>query len=342
MDEVTVLELFSGIGGMHSAIDIVNKYLPVKLKVIGAIDINTVANEVYRHNFPHSPCLQKNITGLTPEYLRKLGPDMVTMSPPCQPHTRQGKQLDRQDPRSSPLEHLMEVLPKVDSIKFLLLENVCGFEKSASRELVVSTLKEAGFNYQEFLLCPRLLGIPNSRLRYYLLAKRSDSWSFEPQKEIIQNFDMFTDSLSKMNLDSDVKILSDYLEVEDAAESIVPDTVLSKHATVLDIVRPDSRVSCCFTSGYYRYCEGTGSVIQSSGDKSDLDKAYADFEEKKEPTCLSSLKLRYFIPQEIAKILGFQSSFTFPDSVTVKQRYKVLGNSINVTVVSLLIFNLLS
>ena len=70
MDEVTVLELFSGIGGMHSAMDIVNQYLPVKLKVIGAIDINTVANEVYRHNFPQSPCLQKNITGLTPEYLR--------------------------------------------------------------------------------------------------------------------------------------------------------------------------------------------------------------------------------------------------------------------------------
>ena len=70
MDEIRVLELFSGIGGMHSAMDIANKYLPFKLKVIGAIDINTVANEVYSHNFPESPCLQKNITGLTPEYLR--------------------------------------------------------------------------------------------------------------------------------------------------------------------------------------------------------------------------------------------------------------------------------
>ena len=92
----------------------------------------------------------------------------------------------------------------------------------------------------------------------------------------------------------------------------------------------------------FRYCEGTGSVIQASGDKNDLDKAFAEFEMEKDVTCLSSLKLRYFTPQEIAKLLGFPSEFTFPDNVTVKQKYKVLGNSINVTVVSLMVFNLLS
>ena len=60
----------------------------------------------------------------------------------------------------------MEVLPKIECIKYLLLENVFGFEKSGSRDLVVSTLKAADFHFQEFLLCPRLLGIPNSRLRF--------------------------------------------------------------------------------------------------------------------------------------------------------------------------------
>ena len=96
MTKLRVLELFSGVGGMHSACDVVSDVTNTEMSVIGAVDINTVSNEVYRHNHPSTPCLQRNITGLTPQYLRSLSPDLILMSPPCQPHTRQGKQLDRQ------------------------------------------------------------------------------------------------------------------------------------------------------------------------------------------------------------------------------------------------------
>ena len=96
MTKLRVLELFSGVGGMHSACDVVSDVTETEMSVLGAVDINTVSNEVYRHNHPSTPCLQRNITGLTPDYLRSLSPDLILMSPPCQPHTRQGKQLDRQ------------------------------------------------------------------------------------------------------------------------------------------------------------------------------------------------------------------------------------------------------
>ena len=45
----------------------------------------------------------------------------------------------------------MSVLPRLSSLKFLLLENVCGFEKSSARDLVLTSLTEAGFSVQEFL-----------------------------------------------------------------------------------------------------------------------------------------------------------------------------------------------
>ena len=64
--------------------------------MIGAVDINTVSNAVYRHNHPDTACLQRNITGLSLAQLEVMSPEVVLMSPPCQPHTRQGKQLDRQ------------------------------------------------------------------------------------------------------------------------------------------------------------------------------------------------------------------------------------------------------
>ena len=43
-----VLELFSGIGGMHFAL----KRACSNYQVVAAVDISEVANKVYRHNFP--------------------------------------------------------------------------------------------------------------------------------------------------------------------------------------------------------------------------------------------------------------------------------------------------
>ena len=70
--KMKVLELFSGIGGMHFAAEIANKSLPseCQLSVVAAMDINTVSNDVYRLNHPGTLCSQRNITGLTTEYLR--------------------------------------------------------------------------------------------------------------------------------------------------------------------------------------------------------------------------------------------------------------------------------
>ena len=49
--ELRVLELFSGIGGMHYALK--TACPGDRSEVLAAVDISEVANEVYRHNFPH-------------------------------------------------------------------------------------------------------------------------------------------------------------------------------------------------------------------------------------------------------------------------------------------------
>jgi len=252
-----------------------------------------------------------------------------------------------QDPRSSPLHHLMVILPEVPSIKYLLLENVCGFEKSKARDMVLNSLKKAGFEIQEFLVCPRQLGIPNSRLRYYLLAKRGVGleWGFQraAEGELITNFGCLNLELKDTRIcTSDPRSIVEYLESDkEVIDNVeVPEDVLAKRNKILDIVRKDSFVSCCFTSGYYRYCEGTGSVLQGEGRKEDMDRVYSKLESEGVEV-LRELKLRYFTPREVANLLGFPSNFSFPDNVTLRQQYKALGNSLNVTVVGLLIFNLL-
>ena len=103
MPDLRVLELFSGVGGMHRAAEVASEHLAgTNLTVIGAVDINTVSNDIYKHNHPTTNHMQRNITGMTVSQVTKLSPDLVLMSPPCQPHTRQGKQLDTEASRTIP------------------------------------------------------------------------------------------------------------------------------------------------------------------------------------------------------------------------------------------------
>lgn len=150
------------------------------------MDINTVANEVYKHNFPKTNLINKNIQSLTPKKINKLDVNTILMSPPCQPFTRNGKYLDDNDPRTNSFLYLIGILDQLDNIDYILMENVKGFESSIVRNLFINKLEECKFIYQEFLLCPSTVGVPNSRLRYYCTARRKHlTWPFKRKDEIV-------------------------------------------------------------------------------------------------------------------------------------------------------------
>nr|XP_005282502.1 tRNA (cytosine(38)-C(5))-methyltransferase isoform X5 [Chrysemys picta bellii]XP_042712636.1 tRNA (cytosine(38)-C(5))-methyltransferase isoform X5 [Chrysemys picta bellii] len=324
---------------------------------------------------------------------------MILMSPPCQPFTRIGLQGDVSDPRTNSFLYILDILPRLQRLpKYILLENVKGFETSSARDKLVETLKKCGFKYQEFLLSPTCLGIPNSRLRYFLIAKlQSELFSFQAPGQILENFpdqepkasvkhrvaaglekessfmppkeeyidpnsgsdcgggqcsqkEAFVFKLEtakemekKRNQDSDLSIqmLKDFLEEdgEEMSQYFLPPKALLRYAFLLDIVTPSCRRSTCFTKGYGHYVEGTGSVLQTAEDVQ-LESVFKSIEmlsEEEKLMKLSTLKLRYFTPREIANLHGFSPEFGFPDKITMKQRYRLLGNSLNVHVVAKLI-----
>ena len=82
-----VLEFYSGIGGMHYAL----QQCGHAAAVVRAFDINTVANRTYEHNFGGKVCA-KNLETVSAKELASFGCDTFLMAPPCQPYTRQGLQ----------------------------------------------------------------------------------------------------------------------------------------------------------------------------------------------------------------------------------------------------------
>ncbi|ORZ04251.1 S-adenosyl-L-methionine-dependent methyltransferase [Absidia repens] len=266
------------------------------------------------------------------------------MSPPCQPYTRIGLQHGSQDPRSKSFLHLLKVLDTMQHPpSYILVENVKGFETSDSRDMLVDQLQKSNYTFQEFLLTPsKAIGIPNSRLRYYLLAKLKPlpfAYTTTASDDSILDFIPY---LSKHThyCEKQVDALVNYLDPNaDQEEYAVPDKVLLKNGYVFDIVTPSSLHSCCFTKGYYHYAQGTGSILQMN----EAVNAQAIFEkvqtiDEKDTSLrlelLHSLKLRYFTPREVANLMGFPANFQFPPTATRKQQYRTLGNSINVKLVS--------
>ncbi|XP_031572379.1 tRNA (cytosine(38)-C(5))-methyltransferase-like [Actinia tenebrosa] len=423
-----VLEFYSGIGGMHYAA----KACGLKTNVVAAFEINTTANSVYKHNFPETSLCQRNIEGLSTSDLDKMNADVILMSPPCQPFTRVGLKGASSDPRCKSFLHILDLISKLSHPPdYILMENVKGFEESDTREQFINTLKEKDYTYQEFLLSPNQFGIPNSRLRYYMLAKRKPHqfyFSTQPEQVINQippvkniklsngnhqsacsscnnttdvkhsnlckdNSDSLSTSdnnhvpqslenkqactcpsstvckpdqsestvlnqlgvnnrtednsrnewTSSQNVDRKKLTLLEYLEKGESEECfsqfLLPEKVLSRFALVLDIVTPASTHSCCFTKAYGHYAEGTGSVLRTADiDDTAIFNEYralgTEASDSQRAAVLSDLRLRYFTPREVANIMKFPKSFGFPQDISVKQRYRLLGNSLNVHVVT--------
>ncbi|XP_061569312.1 tRNA (cytosine(38)-C(5))-methyltransferase [Cololabis saira] len=378
MAELRVLELFSGIGGMHFSL----RESGVPARVVAAVDINPTANQIYRHNLPDTPLWNKTIEGITLDDFNRLNFNMILMSPPCQPFTRIGLQGDLSDSRTKSFLHILDLLPRLQNRpRFLLLENVKGFETSAARNQLVKTLTGCGYEFLELLASPTCVGIPNSRLRYFLLARSSEvlvqvppegqiltllscpastclscPGKNRPGQEVPNTHFLFKRETAeelqrkkRQDQDSSVRRILDFLEPEPEQELepeslLLPQKTLLRYANILDIVQPEARRSSCFTKGYGRYVEGTGSVLQTCLEE-EVDRVYSGLDQLPDDQKLQQLqklKLRYFSPREVSNLMGFPRSFEFPPSVSTLQRYRVLGNSLNVVLVGRLIRFLVS
>ena len=157
----------------------------VPSRVVLSLDINTSANAVYRHNWPLVNLQSRNIESLTCEEVNQLGIDVIMMSPPCQPFTRVGLKLDTKDERCRSFLRLVDISRGFSTVRYVLMENVVGFETSEMRRLFVESLKRDGFYYREFLMSPESIGVPNSRNRYYLLARKDRDFPFGSEDEIV-------------------------------------------------------------------------------------------------------------------------------------------------------------
>lgn len=283
-----VLELYSGIGGLAAALATVSP----EAQVVAALDINHLARQVYAENFAH-PLIGAAVESIAVERLQNWQADLWWMSPPCQPFTRRGKQRDADDPRAitflRAIEHLAETRPA-----FLALENVPDFRGSAVHRRLLDTLEASGYLHRrECLLCPSTLGLPNRRLRYYLVAGRRP---LAPEPS---------------SADDDAppprRPLASFIDATYDASLIVEPDLLARYEGALHIVEADDAEATTrtFTSAYGRSPVRSGSYLRQGG------------------------VIRRFAPHEILRLLGFPDTFRLPMSLPRPKAWQLVGNSLS-------------
>ncbi|KAI6137030.1 S-adenosyl-L-methionine-dependent methyltransferase [Pisolithus sp. B1] len=353
---VRAIEFYSGIGGLHLALS--RSQTPAT--VIAAYDWDPIASQVYTVNYGPNVIHKADISTLTAARLSHFQADLWLLSPACQPYTILNPDAKgASDPRARSFLHLIDnVLPQLAAQqvhpRYMLVENVAGFQDSDMRHHLVSTLKQLGYNVAEFNLTPLQFGIPNSRLRYYLLAKLS-RLRFPGYDESRSNIlDYIPSQCPEMSVAP--RCLNQYLDElddESLASFKVSDRVLEKWGRLFDIVLPSGTRSCCFTRGYTQLVERAGSILQMS-EQLDTTRVFDEFfaaqrsGDEQAVRLLNCLRLRYFTPSELLRLFHITDPFTntpcdfiWPPGVSLKSKYRLIGNSVNVEVVRRLINYLL-
>ncbi|KAG0087921.1 C-5 cytosine-specific DNA methylase [Podila epicladia] len=394
MTEIHALEFFSGIGGLHHGFNASG----ISGKVLESFDMNQQANDTYKLSFGKNP-VSRGIDRLTVKDIEKYNANCWLMSPPCQPYTRGGKLLDLEDNRAKPLLHLLDQLEKMTKPPtYLFLENVKNFETSRSRDRLVQLLHKMGYVFRECLLAPFNFGVPNDRLRYFLMARlrstfehgasngeakttdQSITAAFDPEKEPIYTawpFPAFVENPKNEVAQHPFTIpeISQFLDESQVKDYLLPRQLIMERPNFrFDVLRPSSNRSSCFTKAYgSHHVASGGGLLQTLN----MDQTEYDFGNSE---AIADLGLRFFTPTEVARlhvfpleesriIEGSQDSnavdvvakdtltsvrpfqphlvqskgpfLKFPVKLKAIQRYKLLGNSLNVWVVAELLRGIL-
>jgi DNA (cytosine-5)-methyltransferase 1 len=176
-----LLDVFSGAGGL--ALGWLNAAGVGGAQLVAAVDRDPSLRDVFEYNYPDTNYIEHEIDpepseASTDTVLEKLNVvpgsiDVLLAGPPCQSLSRAGKRLDHPDNRL--LLRVCDIVEKLHPIVFVI-ENVPEIAWVQDGRLLgraMVRLGEAGYTADSSLLNASMFGIPQVRLRNFIVGVRS-------------------------------------------------------------------------------------------------------------------------------------------------------------------------
>tara|TARA_E500000318_G_scaffold13630_2_gene13023 strand:- start:1880 stop:2950 length:1071 start_codon:yes stop_codon:yes gene_type:complete len=345
MKRITLLDLFSGIGGFHLGLEKagfkVNSYFS---------EIDKHAISVYQNNFKKSKYVG-SITDVRGTQLSRI--NAITFGNPCQDFSLAGKRQGMAGKRSS---LILEAIRLIEECRpnFFIWENVKGTFSSNNREdfaAILQAFTNIGGYRLEWQLLNTKWFLPQNRERIYLvgyIGKRSGRQIF-PIGQSNQRYDK--------QKESSATITSSYHKgVNFDNQLIVESNDTSCNQAIIGAMRgrnpdnPSDRTKGSPTEQRLEINQSGVSNTLTSVQKDNLvivDFRYDEgFRWRKnklsptltlnKPTFLKNKRIRRLTPIECERLQGFPDNWTQYGTeglVSDAQRYKLCGNAVTVDVV---------
>lgn len=165
------VDLFAGIGGIRLGLEQSCDELGIKHKCVFSSEIDHAAQQTYQRNFGELPLGDiREITDF-PDF------DLLLAGFPCQPFSHAGQHKGLQDTRGTLFFEIARIL-KAKRPSAFILENVRGLttnDGGRTFKLILQTLNELGYAVEWRLLNSCNFGVPQNRLRLFIVGLFEDS-----------------------------------------------------------------------------------------------------------------------------------------------------------------------
>jgi DNA (cytosine-5)-methyltransferase 1 len=163
---IKFIDLFAGTGGIRLALEQACSELGIKTSCVYSSEIDKNACQTYELNFGANP--YSDITEVTefPDF------NFLLAGFPCQSFSYAGKRRGFGETRGTLFFDVERIL-KQQKPKYFLLENVRGLtthDKGRTFQTIKSNLENIGYNIDYFLLNSSNFGIPQNRVRIYIVG----------------------------------------------------------------------------------------------------------------------------------------------------------------------------
>lgn len=177
MPKFKYIDLFSGIGGFHQAMNNLGG------ECVLASEIDESAIATYKKNYGIDSA--HDINDIENEKIPEH--DVLCAGFPCQAFSKAGKQMGFKDPTKGTLFFQIKRILLAKKPEYIILENVrnlLSHDHHNTWNVIADELDKAGYNIQAIVMSPHQLGIPQLRERVYILGIRKEIYGGELKFEV--------------------------------------------------------------------------------------------------------------------------------------------------------------
>lgn len=174
------IDLFAGLGGFHKALHELGH------ECVFASELDPVLIDTYKKNWGNNINIHGDIRKIVKDNIDLIPDhDILCAGFPCQPFSKAGKQLGREDERGTLFDEIIKIL-ETRTPKYFILENVRFIAKHNNEETwkaMKTEFDRLGYDVDQKDYSPHDFGIPQHRQRIFIVGAHGknalDHFSFD-------------------------------------------------------------------------------------------------------------------------------------------------------------------